>query len=95
GTGLNLTEADTVILYDPWWNPAVESQAIDRAHRIGQDKPVFIYRLMVSGSVEEKMLAMQDKKRALAKGIYAVKKGDETPLLDTQTLQSLFAPLAT
>ena len=93
GTGLNLTEADTVILYDPWWNPAVEAQAIDRAHRIGQDKPVFIYRLMVAGSVEEKMLAMQDKKRSLAKGIYSVKSKDETPLLDTHTLQNLFSPL--
>ena len=93
GTGLNLTEADTVILYDPWWNPAVEAQAIDRAHRIGQDKPVFIYRLMVSGSVEEKMLAMQDKKRQLAKGIYSGKSKDETPLLDTNTLQNLFSPL--
>lgn len=93
GTGLNLTEADTVILYDPWWNPAVEAQAIDRAHRIGQDKPVFIYRLMVSGSVEEKMLAMQDKKRSLAKGIYSAKSNDETPLLDTHTLQNLFSPL--
>jgi SNF2 family DNA or RNA helicase len=93
GTGLNLTEADTVILYDPWWNPAVEAQAIDRAHRIGQDKPVFIYRLMVSGSVEEKMLAMQEKKRSLAKGIYSTKSKDETPLLDTNTLQNLFSPL--
>jgi superfamily II DNA or RNA helicase len=93
GTGLNLTEADTVILYDPWWNPAVEAQAIDRAHRIGQDKPVFIYRLMVSGSVEEKMLAMQDKKRLLAKGIYSTKTKDDTPLLDTQSLQNLFSPL--
>ena len=93
GTGLNLTEADTVILYDPWWNPAVETQAIDRAHRIGQDKPVFIYRLMVNGSVEEKMLAMQDRKRSLAKGIYAANKGKETPVLDSQTLQDLFSPL--
>ena len=54
GVGLNLTAADTVILYDPWWNPAVERQAIDRAHRIGQDKTVFVYRLIVEGTVEEK-----------------------------------------
>src|SRR5204862_8355044 len=53
GTGLNLPAADTVIHYDPWWNPAVENQATDRAHRIGQDKAVFVYRLIVSGSVEE------------------------------------------
>jgi len=51
GTGLNLTQADTVILYDPWWNPAVENQAIDRAHRIGQDKPVFVYRLITEQTV--------------------------------------------
>ena len=66
GTGLNLTRADTVILYDPWWNPAVEAQAIDRAHRIGQNRPVFVYRLIARGSIEEKILILQDKKRALA-----------------------------
>ena len=66
GTGLNLTTADTVILYDPWWNPAVEAQAIDRAHRIGQTKPVFVHRLIARGSIEEKILSLQDKKRALA-----------------------------
>ena len=66
GTGLNLTAADTVILYDPWWNPAVEAQAIDRAHRIGQTKPVFVHRLVACGSIEEKILTLQDKKRALA-----------------------------
>jgi SNF2 family DNA or RNA helicase len=66
GTGLNLTAADTVILYDPWWNPAVEAQAIDRAHRIGQTKPVFVHRLIARGSIEEKILALQDRKRALA-----------------------------
>ena len=70
GTGLNLTAADAVIHYDPWWNPAVEDQATDRAHRIGQDKPVFVYRLIVSGSVEERMLALQARKRELAEGIY-------------------------
>lgn len=66
GTGLNLTAADTVILYDPWWNPAVEAQAIDRAHRIGQAKPVFVHRLIARGTIEEKILSLQDKKRALA-----------------------------
>ena len=66
GTGLNLTAADTVILYDPWWNPAVEAQAIDRAHRIGQSKPVFVHRLIAQGTIEEKILTLQDKKRALA-----------------------------
>ena len=66
GTGLNLTAADTVIHYDPWWNPAVESQASARAHRIGQDKPVFVYRLVASDTVEERILAMQERKRRLA-----------------------------
>ena len=66
GTGLNLAAADTVILYDPWWNPAVEAQAIDRAHRIGQTKPVFVHRLIAKGTIEEKILTLQDKKRALA-----------------------------
>ena len=66
GTGLNLTQADTVILYDPWWNPAVENQAIDRAHRIGQDKPVFVYRMITEQTVEEKIVEMQERKRQLA-----------------------------
>ena len=66
GTGLNLTMADTVILYDPWWNPAVENQAIDRAHRIGQDKPVFVYRMITEQTVEEKIVEMQERKRKLA-----------------------------
>lgn len=65
GTGLNLTQADTVIHYDPWWNPAVEDQATDRSHRIGQKRPVFVYKLIVSGSVEEAMVSMQNKKRSL------------------------------
>jgi superfamily II DNA or RNA helicase len=65
GLGLNLTAADHVFLVDPWWNPAVESQAADRAHRIGQERPVFVYRLVSQGTVEEKILLLQDKKRAL------------------------------
>lgn len=65
GTGLTLTKADYVFLYDPWWNPAVERQAIDRTHRIGQDKPVIAYRLVAAGSVEEKVLALQQQKADL------------------------------
>jgi superfamily II DNA or RNA helicase len=65
GSGLNLTAADHVFLVDPWWNPAVEAQAADRAHRIGQERPVFIYRLVSLGTVEERILVLQDKKRAL------------------------------
>ncbi|MNP14277.1 hypothetical protein D3C76_1065910 [compost metagenome] len=63
GTGLNLTGADTVILYDLWWNPAVEQQAADRAHRIGQKKVVQVIRLVTQGTVEDKMYELQQKKR--------------------------------
>ncbi|WP_238388243.1 DEAD/DEAH box helicase [Sinimarinibacterium sp. NLF-5-8] len=69
GTGLNLTAADTVIHYDPWWNPAVEDQASDRAHRIGQQKPVFVYKLICSDTVEEKIQALQARKAALAQAL--------------------------
>ena len=65
GTGLNLTAADTVILYDPWWNPAAELQAADRTHRIGQTRPVSSLKLVMRGSVEEKVLALQERKRRL------------------------------
>ena len=71
GTGLNLTAADTVIHYDPWWNPAVENQATDRAHRIGQDKPVFVYKLVAVNTVEEKILDLQEKKADLAERLLA------------------------
>jgi superfamily II DNA or RNA helicase len=71
GTGLNLTAADHVFLLDPWWNPAVEEQAADRAHRIGQDKPVFVHRLVAAGTVEERILELQAKKRALAEAALA------------------------
>jgi len=66
GRGLNLTAADTVIHYDPWWNPAVEHQATDRAHRIGQTKPVFVYKLIAADTVEERIIELQDKKCRLA-----------------------------
>lgn len=70
GAGLNLTAADTVIHVDPWWNPAVENQATDRAYRIGQDKPVFAYKLVAAGTVEEKIQAMQREKQALADSLF-------------------------
>ena len=70
GTGLNLTGADVVVHYDPWWNPAVEAQATDRTHRIGQTKVVTSYRLICSGTVEEKVMALQDEKRALLAGVF-------------------------
>lgn len=66
GTGLNLTAADYVIHLDPWWNPAVEDQASDRAHRLGQTLPVTIYRLIMEGSIEEKMVRLNQEKRGLA-----------------------------
>jgi SNF2 family DNA or RNA helicase len=65
GTGLNLTAADHVFRCDPWWNPAVDDQAADRAHRIGQDKPVFVYRLVARDTVEDKILVLQQRKRGL------------------------------
>ena len=93
GVGLNLTRADTVILYDPWWNPAVEAQAIDRAHRIGQDKPVFVYELQCVGTVEEKMAQLKQRKRAIAD---AVLSDGESAIgkLDAAALLALFEPTA-
>lgn len=93
GVGLTLTEADTVILYDPWWNPAVERQAMDRTHRIGQTKPVFVHRLVAAGTVEEKILDMQHRKQALADAIFEAKSDIIHAALDETTLQDLFAPL--
>jgi len=69
GTGLTLTGADTVIHYDPWWNPAVENQATDRAYRIGQDQPVFVHKLICKGTVEERIQKMQMKKGGIADGL--------------------------
>ncbi|MHB1844068.1 MAG: helicase-related protein, partial [Deltaproteobacteria bacterium] len=63
GTGVNLATADTVLLYDPWWNPAVEDQAVDRVHRIGQSRDVSVYRLVARGTVEEKILELKQRKR--------------------------------
>ncbi len=92
GTGLNLTAADTVIHYDPWWNPAVETQATDRAHRIGQTKPVFVYKLITVGTVEERILALQERKRALVDGLLKERR-KVMPQLTPEDLQVLFAPL--
>lgn len=78
GTGLNLIAADTVILYDPWWNPAVEDQAVDRAYRIGQTKPVFVHKLVASGTIEEKMEILKERKSALAQSLF---DHDGTPTL--------------
>ncbi len=82
GVGLNLTAADTVIHYDPWWNPAVERQATDRAHRIGQDKPIFVYKLLTEETVEEKILQMQKNKQKLADALYQDKNNKDDKLVD-------------
>jgi superfamily II DNA or RNA helicase len=92
GTGLNLTSADTVIHYDPWWNPAAQAQATDRAYRIGQTRPVFVYSLIVAGSVEERMLALQQRKRNLAEAIIGSPR--EGPRISSDDLDRLFLPLA-
>ena len=93
GVGLNLTAADTVIHYDPWWNPAAENQATDRAWRIGQDKPVFVYKLIAKGTLEEKIQLLQQKKSDLAQSILA--EGESQKMALTQEdLQQIFAPLA-
>jgi superfamily II DNA or RNA helicase len=92
GVGLNLTAADTVIHYDPWWNPAVEAQATDRAHRIGQTQPVFVYKLICTGTVEEKIQALQRRKGDLAR---AVLEGGTSARLcfDEADIADLFAPM--
>jgi non-specific serine/threonine protein kinase len=69
GTGLNLTSADYVIHYDPWWNPAVEAQATDRTHRIGQTRQVFSYKMICENTVEEKILKLQEQKKGIADSI--------------------------
>ncbi|MDM8347349.1 DEAD/DEAH box helicase [Pseudomonas sp. sp1636] len=92
GAGLNLTAADTVIHFDPWWNPAAEAQASDRAYRIGQDKPVFVYRLIARGSVEEKIQHLQQAKASLARGL--LEGGSQAQWqVSEDDLAALFAPL--
>ncbi len=93
GTGLNLTAADTVIHYDPWWNPAVEDQATDRAHRIGQDKAVFVHRLVTLGTIEEKMEELKGRKRALVAGIVDAERGGALALSESD-IETLFAPMS-
>ena len=89
GAGLNLTAADTVIVYDPWWNPAVERQAMDRAHRIGQDKPVFVHRLIAENTVEAAIQVMQARKQALADALFEGAGGGPLALTE-QDMAALF-----
>jgi SNF2 family DNA or RNA helicase len=91
GVGINLTRADTVILYDPWWNPAAEAQAICRAHRIGQSNPVFAYRLIAQGTIEEKIQELQVRKRALVENLLA--ENERPPELSEELVDLLFAPI--
>lgn len=91
GVGLNLTAADTVIHYDPWWNPAVEAQATDRAHRIGQDQPVFVYKLIAQGTIEEKIMQLQADKHALTNQLYSQHAGT-FPQWTAEDIDALFAP---
>ena len=90
GVGLNLTAADTVIHYDPWWNPAVEDQATDRAHRIGQDMRVFVHRLITLGTIEEKMEALKERKRALVASVLEAEHGGALKLTEAD-VEELFA----
>jgi SNF2 family DNA or RNA helicase len=89
GTGLNLTAADTVIHFDPWWNPAVEDQATDRAHRIGQSRVVSVYKLIAQGTIEEKILQLKGKKRDLAASVLSEDAGGAKKLTKAD-LEELF-----
>ena len=91
GTGLNLTAADTIIHYDPWWNPAAENQATDRAHRIGQTKPVFVHKLICQGSIEDRILDLQKHKSDLVESLLSAETSQLK--LDPQTLSHLLAPM--
>lgn len=92
GTGLNLTAADTVVHYDPWWNPAVEDQATDRAHRIGQTEKVFVYKFIARGTIEERMLELQVRKRALCEAIFDAESAASISFSEAD-LEFLFQPL--
>ena len=94
GVGLNLPQADTVIHYDPWWNPAVENQATDRAHRIGQTKSVWVVKLVAQGTIEERILALQERKAALADNMYSGAAGRKQPLFTESDLAELLKPLS-
>jgi superfamily II DNA or RNA helicase len=94
GVGLNLTAADTVIHYDPWWNPAVEAQATARAHRMGQDKPVFVTKLVAKGTLEERMLTMLARKRDLASALLEG-EGNALTGLTVADVDALLAPIST
>ena len=87
GVGLNLTAADYVYIVDPWWNPAAEDQASDRAWRIGQDKPVFVYKLITNQSIEEKILALQKNKALLTQSILSTDHEGEVKLSEEDVMK--------
>jgi SNF2 family DNA or RNA helicase len=93
GVGLNLPQADTVIHYDPWWNPAVERQATDRAHRIGQTKKLWVIKLVAQGTIEERMLALQERKAQLAQDLYEGAGQRKEPMFGEADLNELLKPL--
>ena len=89
GAGLNLVSASHVVLFDPWWNPAVEAQAIDRAHRIGQHRTVVAFRLVTKDTVEERILELQERKRALFAGVLAAERFNRS--LNREDLEFILA----
>ncbi|RZJ60960.1 MAG: DEAD/DEAH box helicase, partial [Acidovorax sp.] len=94
GVGLNLPQADTVIHFDPWWNPAAEAQATDRAHRIGQTQSVWVIKLVAQGTIEERILALQHRKAQLAGSLYSGAAARKEPLFTEGDLAELLAPLS-
>jgi non-specific serine/threonine protein kinase len=88
GTGLNLTKAEYVYLIDPWWNPAVENQAIDRCYRIGQDNHVFAYRMICKDTIEERIVELQDKKKVVASEV--IRTDIEKKSFDKEDLEKFF-----
>ena len=93
GVGLNLPQADTVIHFDPWWNPAAENQATDRAHRIGQTQSVWVIKLVAQGTIEERILALQERKAALARELYSGAAARKQPLFTQDDVQALLRPM--
>jgi len=89
GIGINLTSAEYVFIVDPWWNPAVEMQAMDRAHRIGQTKPVFVYKMIAKDSIEEKILDLQKSKKKLVEKIITTEK-EMSKTIDLKTIKDIF-----
>lgn len=94
GVGLNLTAADVVIHYDPWWNPAVENQATDRAHRIGQNKRVFVYKFITKDTLEEKILELQAKKTSIAEAIFDHEHQKTAAQITQEEVNALFGSVA-